>query len=173
MNLAPFNDFLIACVGASASFIGLLFVALSLVLARDDNAGVGALEFTDRRLAESAFAGLANVFFVSLVALMPSTNIGWVAVVMALIGLRSAWILFVQARKIPKNQKGAHPKRDIFWIGISTLVYMLEGIYAILLLIHPTSVSDLNAMTSIIIALFATALVRSWQLTGIRSENKT
>lgn len=172
MNLSPFHDFLIACIGASASFIGLLFVALSLVLARDDDAGVGSLEFTDRRLAESAFTALANVFFVCLVALMPGTNIGWVALVMALVGLRTAWRLYVQARTLKKSAQGRYHRRDIFWIGASTIVYLLEGIYAILLILHPSSVSDLNAIASIIIALFATALLRSWQLTGIRTEKK-
>jgi len=172
MDLAPFYDFLIACVGASASFIGLLFVALSLVLARDDDAGVGSLEFTDRRLAESAFTALANVFFVSLVALMPTTNIGWVALVMALVGLRTAWRLFVQARALKKSERGRYLKQDIFWIAASTLVYLFEGVYAVLLIVHPNSLSDLDVMTSIIIALFATALVRSWQLTGIRTEEK-
>jgi hypothetical protein len=170
MNLAPFQDFLIACVGASASFIGLLFVALSVVLARDDDAGVGSLEFTDRRLAESAFTALANVFFISLVALMPSTNIGDVAIVMALIGLRNSWSLFDRARNLKKSQAGPYIKRDLFWIGISALVYLFEGIYAIALIVHPNSALDLNIVVSIIIALFATALVRSWQLTGIRSE---
>jgi hypothetical protein len=170
MDLAPFHDFLIACVGASASFIGLLFVALSLVLARDDDAGVGSLEFTDRRLAESAFTALANVFFVSLIALMPATNIGWAALVMALIGMRTAWRLFVQARTIKKSKQGRYHKQDIFWIAASTLVYVFEGVYAILLLLHPNSTSDLDIMTFVLIALFSTALLRSWQLTGIRAE---
>lgn len=170
MDLAPFNDFFIACVGASASFIGLLFVALSLVLARDDDAGVGSLEFTDRRLAESTFTALGNVFFVCLVALMPNTNIGYVAAVMALIGLRNAWGLFKQARAIQKTKPGQYPTRDIFWIATSTLVYLLEEVYAILLIVHPESSTDLQVMTWIIVALFSAALVRSWQLTGIRSD---
>ncbi len=170
MNLAPFNDFLIACVGASASFIGLLFVALSLVLARDDDAGVGSLEFTDRRLAESAFTALANIFFVSLVALMPNTNIGDAAVVMALIGLRNSWGLFSRAREIHKTQGASYLKWDMLWIIVSAFVYVFEGVYAILLIIHPNSMTDLDVMTSIIITLFAAALVRSWQLTGIRSS---
>lgn len=172
MDLTPFQNFFIVCVGASASFIGLLFVALSLVLARDDDAGVGSLEFTDRRLAESTFTALANIFFVCLVALMPNTNIGWVVIVMALIGLRSAWRLLAQARAIKKSEQGRYHQQDIFWIGASTIVYLFEGVYAVLLLIHPNSTTDLNVMTSIIIALFATALVRSWQLTGIRTDKK-
>ena len=161
MNLAPFQDFLIACVGASASFIGLLFVALSLVLARDDDAGVGALEFTDRRLAESAFTALANVFFVSLVALMPDTNIGWVALVMALVGLRSSWRLYARAKKA---------RKEAFWISASSLVYLVEGIYAAAILLQPMSVTDLNVITSMLIVLFGGGLIRSWELTGIRAS---
>jgi hypothetical protein len=170
MDLAPFKDFLIASVGASASFIGLLFVALSVVMGRKSEDS--ELEFNDRRLAESAFTAFANVFFVSLVALMPDTNIGWAALVMALIGLNNSWRLFAWAKKI-KAQGGPHLEREIFWISASVIVYLLEAIYALGILIHPTSASDLNWITSIIIALFGGGLVRSWELTGIRTGKKS
>ena len=161
MDLAPFRDFLIACVGASASFIGLLFVALSVVMGRQGNNT--ELAFNDRRLAESAFTALANVFFVSLVALIPSTNIGWPALVMAILGLRTSYRLIVHARKI---------KTEIFWISTSVLVYSLEAIYAIILIFNPMSNAGLSFIIFILIALFGGGLIRSWELTGIRGEKR-
>jgi hypothetical protein len=170
MELGPYHDFLIACVGASASFIGLLFVALSLVITRKGESV--DLEFSDRRLAESAFTALANVFFVCLVALMPNTNIGYGALVMALIGMRSSWLLFKRAKDIRGSEGGVYPKREVFWIIASLLIYLAQAIYAWRLLLHPTSAADLNMMTTVIIILFGAGLVRSWELTGIRGGRK-
>jgi hypothetical protein len=169
MNLGPYHDFLIACAGASASFIGLLFVALSLVITRKGESV--DLEFSDRRLAESAFTALANVFFVSLVALMPDTNIGYGALAMALIGMRSSWLLFTRAKDIQK-EGGGYPKREVFWIIISLLIYLAQAVFSVRLLMNPLNTSDLNWMTSIIIFLFGAGLVRSWELTGIRADRK-
>lgn len=169
MDLGPYHDFLIACVGASASFIGLLFVALSLVITRKGESV--ELEFSDRRLAESAFTALANVFFVCLVALMPDTNIGIGAIVMALIGVRSSWLLFKRAKDIQK-EGGGYPKREVFWIIASLVIYLVQGIYAVRLLMHPLNAADLNMMTTIIITLFAAGLARSWELTGIKAGQK-
>jgi hypothetical protein len=162
MQLEPFRDFLIACVGASASFIGLLFVALSVVLTRTDE---GKLEFSDRRLAESSFTALANVFFISLTALIPGVNIGWVALVVAFFGFRNVWRLFARLRE--EKDKGDR-RSDIFWIITSSLVYVAEAWCAVDIILKNTDVFGLNFMMGILIGLFGTALVRTWELIGIR-----
>src|ERR1700679_3635119 len=135
MQLELFKDFLIACVGASASFIGLLFVALSVVLTR---VGEGnKLKFSDRRLAESAFTALANVFFISLTALIPGANIGWVALIVAFFGFRNVWRLFGRLRE-EKNREGNQERRsDIFWIVASALVYVAQAGGAINIILYP------------------------------------
>ena len=170
MPLDPFKDFLIACVGASASFIGLLFVALSLVLARQ---GTDVeLEFTDRRLAESAFTALVNVFFVSLVALIPGNDgIGWAALVVAVIGLRSSWRLFMRLKEvIKKDPNPLDRRRESYWIAVSLVVYVIQGLYAVRIIMNPMNVSNLNDMMSILLVLFGAGLLRSWELTGIRQK---
>lgn len=163
MELAPFRDFLIACVGASASFIGLLFVALSVVLTRKDKDT--ELEFTDRRLAESAFTALANVFFVSLAALIPGTNMGWAALAVALVGLRTSWRLIVRFIDIRKKAK-----EEVSWITTSLLIYLAQGIFAIRIIMQPTDMFNLYFMMGIMVGLFGGGLIRSWELTGIREK---
>jgi hypothetical protein len=168
MPLDPFKDFLIACVGASASFIGLLFVALSVVLARGD---AGAeLQFNDRRLAESSFTALANIFFVSLAALIAGTNIGYTALIASLFGLRNVWRLVARLRETRKTRTASDIKKDIFWIAGSVVIYAVQGIYAIRIIGKPADVSNLYAMAGILIGLFGVALVRTWKLTGIRAK---
>ncbi len=167
MPLEPFKDFLIACVGASASFIGLLFVALSVVLARGD---AGGLKFSDERLAETSFTALSNVFFISLVALIPGTNIGYVALIAALFGFRNVWRLFSRLRETRKKEGTAGRTEDIIWIVASVIVYAVEAVYAVRIILNPADIANLYIMMSILATLFGTALVRTWELTGVRAR---
>jgi len=156
MPPANFNDFFITCVGASASFIGLLFVAISVVLSRGDS----QLEFNDRRLAETAFMALTNIFFISLQAVMPAANIGYIAIIFGLLGIRSAFRIF------------SHRKEDqaILWFVSSNAVYLFQIFYSIRILMNPTDVGNIYAIASLILILFGGALIRSWELTGIRGK---
>jgi hypothetical protein len=156
MPPASFNDFFITCVGASASFIGLLFVAISVVLSRGDS----QLEFNDRRLAETAFMALANIFFVSLQAVMPAANIGYIAIIFGALGISSAFRIF-------SYRQG---DKAVLWFVSSNLAYLFQIFYSIRLIIHPDDVGDIYALASLILILFGGALVRSWELTGIRGR---
>jgi hypothetical protein len=80
-ELHELHDFFAASVGSAAALIGLLFVAISLAPEK-----VFGLEAHPHRRAnaERTFTALVNVFFVSLVALLPHSQnvaIGIVAVV--------------------------------------------------------------------------------------------
>jgi hypothetical protein len=169
LDLASYQVFFVACVGASASFIGLLFVALSVVLGNKD-ADV-ELEFTDRRLAESSFTALAIIFFISLDALTPDTNIGYVTLITAFIGLRSSWQLFQRFRET--RSKGgviSYQKGDVFWFIVSLFIYIAQGICGILIIRNPLDTTYLDYLSGILLWLFGMGLVRSWALTGIRSK---
>jgi hypothetical protein len=168
MDLALYNDFLLTCAGVSASFIGLLFVALSVVLAGKDDSI--EMEFTDRRLAESAFTALAVVFFISLCALIPGANIGYVALIAAFFGMRSSWLLYVHFRRNRKQHENRpHSRSDRFWIYVSLAIYLVLGIGALYIIIIPTNAIGLDVMMAILIWLFGIGLSRAWALTGIRS----
>jgi hypothetical protein len=165
---ASFNSFLIAGVGASASIIGLLFVALSLVLSRGN--GEIELEFSDRRLAESAFTALANVFFISLWALIPEANeIGYVTVIVAFAGLRSSFYLFKRLREIrAKHEVEEKQGIEITWLIFSLIGYGIEAAYGIRIIMMPTDIGNYYALATILAVLFGAGLIRSWELTGIR-----
>jgi hypothetical protein len=150
---ADLHEFMIACLGAAASFIGLLFVGLSVVLQKP---GDQKIANTDRLLAESSYAGLINIFFVALVGILPNGSIGTVSLVMGILGLLSCWRL-----------------RGLSHIGpliISGLVYLLEIGFGLNLMLHSKQFVSVSIFQTIIIALFAISLIRAWGLTGIHSK---
>ena len=85
-----FTGYFAATATAAAALIGLLFVAASLrpetVLGRGAPPAAQAV-------AGSAFTALINSFFVSLIALIPNTSLGYTASIMALLSLYSTWRL--------------------------------------------------------------------------------
>lgn len=157
-----FTDFFLTSVGASASFIGLLFVALSVVFMRNDGKSADEkLEFRERRLAESSFTGLANIFFLSLMALLPDTNVGYVAIILAFFGIRSALRIF-------KSREG---DIGIAWLLASFAIYGFQIFYAVRIISDPANVANYYAISDLIIILFGGALLRAWELVGMRGEH--
>ena len=84
MVTGDFIGYFAAAGTAAGTLIGLLFVAVSL---RPDSVlGAGAPPAA-QAVAGSAFIALVNSFFVSLVAVIPHTSLGYVAAVMAVASL--------------------------------------------------------------------------------------
>ena len=79
-----FHDYFVASTGAGAALVGLLFVAVSIAPERTVMSGAPVER---QAVATSAYTALLNAFFLSLVALLPQTNLGWAALVLSLIGL--------------------------------------------------------------------------------------
>ncbi len=150
---ADMKDFMVACLGASASFIGLLFVGLSVVMQN----GNQKLADTDRILAESSFTGLLNIFFICLIGLEPQPSVGLVCLIMAIIGLLNCWRLKSFSRKMS--------------LAISAIVYALELIFSIGLVTHSKRYINTGDFEGIVTALFTISLIRAWGLTGIRSKS--
>ena len=100
-----FTGYFAAAATAAGALIGLLFVAASLrpetVLGRDAPPAA-------RAIAGSAFTALVNSFFVSLIALIPNTRLGYTATIMALISLWSTLRLHGQV-----------PRRDAHVLQLS------------------------------------------------------
>jgi hypothetical protein len=155
------NDFTIAILGASASFIGLLFVAISFTPATD-KIGEEYIE-KKRTLAEGSYAALINIFFIGLVGLTPEANVGYVMLVMAFFGLLTVYRFWRSNKSI---------KSHLYTLTISLIIYILEIIYGIYIVKNDNAFLDVNLFMTLIIVLFATALGRAWELTGIRKKRK-
>jgi hypothetical protein len=79
-----FTAYFTATAGAAGALIGLLFVAISL---RPDSVFGQNASQRGRALAGSSFTGLVNGFFLSLTALIPGSNLGVSAAILAVAAL--------------------------------------------------------------------------------------
>jgi hypothetical protein len=159
-----YRDFFIASVGASAACIGLLFVSLSFI----ENDGVSEQAKAWRRiLANSSFCQLATIFFVSLAGLLPDPkSFAFVGIVMGALGV------FVQIRIWPKITIGDRPERRVPTVlGIAaTAAYALLIISGIILVRDYSNLRFAHLLIVSLIILYAGALARAWEITGIKKR---
>jgi hypothetical protein len=153
------HDFLIASVGASASFIGLLFVALTVVLQRSGTSN--KIEQRDRLLAESAYSALLSILFISMVGLLPGGNVSWIIMIMGIVGVLST--LRVRQHNVGElfQRLGRRGVNDGLIIG-----YGFMAIYGLLVVTGQLQLSR-TIFYTIMFALYSIALGRAWALTGI------
>jgi hypothetical protein len=144
-----------ATAAAAGALIGLLFVAVSL---RPDSIFGDKAEPTSRRLAESSFTGLVNSFFLSLVALIPQTNLGYPAAILALLSLRVT--LTRQLKRSGLSQLA---------VLLSTIaIYLLELGLGIAVIIRPSNLTLVYLLAYVVIAALSVALTRAWTLLSER-----
>ena len=147
-----FTGYFAAAATAAGALIGLLFVAASLrpetVLGRSAPPAAQAM-------AGSAFTALINSFFVSLIALIPNTSLGYTATVMALSSLYSTWRLHHQ---LSRHETAA------LQIVLALLAYLTQLGLGIALAIHPHDDSLVYDVAYVLIGSFAVALRRAWSL---------
>ena len=147
-----FTGYFAAAATAAGALIGLLFVAASL---RPDTVlGRGAPPAA-RAIAGSAFTALVNSFFVSLIALIPDTRLGYTATVMALISL---WSTLRLHRRLPRHD--AH----VLQLALALAAYLGQLGVGVVSIFNPGTSGYVEAMAYLLIASFAVALRRAWSL---------
>ena len=158
--------FFTVSTSVSAGFIGLLFVALAVVN-RDEQ----ELRTHERRtvLAASAFLALVDIFFVSIASslggsvLFATTNL-----VMAMVGLAGTSRLFLRGKRAGNFARGI-PQRylNIAFVGVAAGVFGAQLGLAVALLFDTHSTGLVRALVFVLVALFASALARAWEVAGI------
>ena len=106
---------------AAGALVGLLFIAVSL--RPEAVMGTGTQL---RAMAGSAFTALVNSFFVSLIALIPDTNLGYPAVIMAVISLFNTYRLH---RGLGKGGESAVPL-----LALSLAAYLTQFVAGMVLI---------------------------------------
>jgi hypothetical protein len=153
---SDFHDFISASITSAASFIGLIFVALTFIV---DKSGKDEKQLAkESMLAIGSFTALLDIFIVSLVAIEPHTEIGHVMAIMGIIGLSNSWRLIK-----------AGLKSGVGWgtFAISTIDYAIQIIYGIVIIYSSHHTINPDYYVTMTILLFSSALGRAWELTGI------
>jgi Na+/citrate or Na+/malate symporter len=140
-----------ATSAAAGALIGLLFVAVSL---RPESIFGPNAAPKARRLAESSFTGLVNSFFLSLVALIPQTNIGYPAAILA------ALSFYITLTRQLRKEKASQ-----LTVLLSTFaIYLLQFGLGIAAIVQPSNVNLVYLIGYVVIAALSVALSRAWTL---------
>ena len=161
-----FRSFFSASAAASASFIGLLFVALSFITADDIDEKTRGLR---RIIANNAFAQLVNIFFVSMVSLYAGTGgLAMTSVVVGILGLVGT------ARMLPRAFEITKEVQRLPWAvsGIPIAGYLVQVGGGCWLLRKLDSAEAMGWLALAVMALYAGALARAWEITGLRRGKK-
>jgi hypothetical protein len=146
-----FDGYFTAAATAAGTLIGLLFVAISF---RSDTVFGPRAMPGGEPLAITAFTGLVNAFFVSVLALIPSDNIGYGAAVMAAISV------YGLLRLNPRM----YVQRIGFSFGLALIAYTAQLVVGVILVLHPGDSSQVSNLSYIVFASMAVALRRAWAL---------
>ncbi len=148
-------------VEAGGALIGLLFVAVTIAPAQSlMHAPLGARRLT----AANTFTALVNAFFVSLVAQLPTVNLGIISVVMGALALVATTLLGYQWVKAPRDWLGTRWRALV--ILLSLAVYGWQLIEGVRLLLAPADTSTPGVLAVVVVARYAMGLWRAWDLLG-------
>ena len=164
MTLDQYSNLFVASAGSAAAFIGLLFVALTIA-----NQGQPDSEVMTRRqsLAASAFALLIDAFAVAIAGLAGDLNVFVAAMfLMAIFGL------LVTARHLPRAvragnwQRGSFGRTANFVLPMTSIpTYLAQIGLGSWLLANSDDADVLRASVLVMLALYAGALGRAWEVT--------
>ena len=156
-----FHDFFSGCATIAGALIGLLFVVLSVSAEslRGENAR------TDHQVrAAAAFSALVNTMVLALLALLPTTDLGTVGIILSAVGLgTTAALIFALARE----DKRIGPA-DLSMFLILLVLYGLQLANALKLEQMPHNVGLVVNQGELAIVFFLFGIARSWQLVGAR-----
>lgn len=160
MVTAEFEPFFLASVGASAALIGLLFVSVSVAPERVFGQQSDAVR---QAQALSAFSALTNIFFISLMSLIPGILFGlvvWIISIpamvqtLALLGLAGKW------------HRGGIVARGLFLFVASAVIYGYEFALGFQMWRDPTNRGALVNLLLVLLGAYAVGLGRAWELLG-------
>jgi hypothetical protein len=156
-----FHDFFGGCATIAGALIGLLFVALSVT--SEYLSGENAR--TDHQVrAAAAFSALVNTLVIALFALLPGTDLGTVALILAAAGLgTTAALVFALAREDRRIGRG-----DLFMFLVLLVLYGLQLANAVQLEHAPHRVGLVVNQGDLAVVFFLFGIARSWQLVGAR-----
>jgi hypothetical protein len=151
---ADYFSFFSTIAEASATLVGLLFVALSVDVGFE-NEERRAKQFA---LSETAFISLGGIFIIALFGLLPDgINFSAVmGVVLALVGIAD----LVRIQRLAAH---VHYPRDLWYIFITIALYVCLAICCLWILFGTLTSGLLDLLCALLILLAGVSLARAWR----------
>jgi hypothetical protein len=160
------REFFAVSAGASATLLGLLFVAIAV----EPKSIVGEHSPVESRSrASSAYTALLNVFFISLFGTIRGSGLGVVPLILAAVGLANALSIGAKLWR-ESSHRSKVLSSGVGLLLVSTIVYALELWFAWRIAKDPANAAQMYNLAHVLIALYAVALGRAWELLGAREQ---
>jgi hypothetical protein len=162
-----YREFFGPVVGASAALVGLLFIAISVAPDRVTGRDSAIIEQSQ---ATSALTAFLNPLIISLVAMLPSAELGIPATVVGVAGL-----LFVAAT-LRRYFSVTRAHRGSAWGLVGLIAFTaVSGVtlaYGIVLLINPHDTDAVATLAAVTIVSLLIGVDRAWALIGGRGRGR-
>jgi hypothetical protein len=159
---ANYRDFLVAIASSAGALSGLLFVAMSVVTPRRE-AAQGPRIIQQVRAA-AAMLAFSNALAVSLFGLVPSTNLGYPAVALGVIGL-----LFTAASTRSVRSSTSTGRQQRRQLGLMLLLLAIFGTQfgvGIAIIASPATSGLADAIGYALAASLIVGVSRAWEFVG-------
>jgi hypothetical protein len=160
-----YRDLFAATASAGAALTGLLFVAMTVASQRTLVRGPRVIR---QIRASAALLAFTSTLAIALFGLVPGTNIGYPAVIVAAIG-----IFFIAAaiRSIVGSRAGPSLVRSQVWlILILLLICVAELAAGVVLLGNPASTTSLQTIGYAVVSSLLVGIGRAWEFIGERDS---
>jgi hypothetical protein len=163
MLAATYRDLFVAIATSAGALTGLLFVALSVTPRREYTTG----SYLIRQIrAAAALLAFLNALAVSLYGLVPTSNIGYPALVIGIIG-----ILFVAAAIRSVVASGSTRRQQLGQVGLFVLllaIFGIEIVSGLAIIGHPNNSAQLQTIGYALVSSLIVGIARAWELVGER-----
>lgn len=163
MISGAYRDFFAAAAGSSGALTGLLFVAMSVAPPQGRSGGPPLIR---EIRASAALLAFTNALAVSLFALVPTTRIGYPAIIFGIIGIAFT------AAAVRSMTRGTDPGRvlrgqfGLLWLLLA--IYTAELVAGIAALADPRSGTAVQIIGYALVASLLLGIGRAWEFIGER-----
>jgi hypothetical protein len=158
-----FINFFSVCAAVGATLVGLIFVAVSIA---PEHIVMDSAPVERQAVAASSLTALLNPFFLSIVALIPHTSMGLIALILSSVSALNS--LYLAWRLLKERQRLLAAVRKFSLIAAALVIYGYEFYAGLRLTMAPSQSDPLYLLTGVMSGAYAFGLLRAWELLGAR-----